>query len=234
MDTRQKLAYIRDYYKWHIIIALAVVIFLISFIRDMRENSKPSYIDIVFVNAAPYFNAEERLKPDIEAYSDIDTKEYKINIDSSIIIGSDGDTSPATIGSTQKFLALYAAKEVDVMIAPEPVIDMYIKADIFADPTEILSPEEIDRLSQKGYTLYYRKLSERIEPEERDTLMEDKDVCIGIVLNNSSYLSDIGAFPADNISSNTPVIFTFSSVSEHLESARSFLNLLTEGSHSRD
>ncbi len=227
MNFKKKLKYIWDYYKWHIIISIAIIAVASSLIKDMRLNNLPSYINILLVNASPSFSPEDELIGDIAAYSQVDLNEYKISVDSSIVLDDGSSFSQFAIGSAQKFLAMYAAHDVDVMIAPEPVIEMYLKSGIFADPLELLDETEIERLKKCGCTFYYRKLKEMTNPEEWDETLENKDICIGIVLNDNSYLNDVGAYIPDENSLVTDVIFTFSSVAENKDNAIDFLRMIT-------
>ncbi len=226
MSTKEKLSYIWDYYKWHIIITVALLAISISLAKDIRHNKMPSFINVLMANASPYFDPENRLVSDIAEYGEVDLNSQRISVDSSILIDNDS-TSPLAMGSAQKLLAMYAANEVDVMIAPESVIDFYLKTKIFADPLELLDEAQAKRLKDAGYEFYYRKLSEMTDPEEEEMPSEDREVCVGIIINNSSYLSEIGAYTGLEDKSGPPVIFTFAKGSEKKENAILFLNLLT-------
>ena len=229
MNTKEKAAYIWGYYKWHMIGIIFVIIFITSLVHDMLQNSRPSFIDILMINVSAGFDAGDRLIDDIASFSGVDTDEYRIDVDSSLYINEDdlAMSGPVAAASAQKLVALFAAGEVDVMIAPEPVLKSYLSAGIFTDPGTVLDASYIRELEEKGYELYYRKLSETMDPEEMDENFEDREVCVGIVINNSSYLSEIGAYGRLSPNSGTDVIFIFSSVGKHLDNARSFLEMIT-------
>ncbi|MCR4656023.1 MAG: hypothetical protein K5770_07335 [Lachnospiraceae bacterium] len=227
MSTKEKCRYILDYYKWHIIVSIFILAVTISLIKDMRANNRPSYLNILLINTSPSFNSEDELTGDIADYCDVDLNEYKISVDSSMFLEEDSSYSPFAMGSAQKFLAVYAAGEVDVMIAPESVIEMYLKANIFEDPMELLDEEDIESLEQAGCTFCYKKLKDMTDPENWDDSMENKDICIGITLNNNSYLKKIGAYSPDENGNITDVIFTFSSVVENKDNAIAFLRMIT-------
>ena len=229
MNTKEKAAYIWGYYKWHMIGVLFAIILITSLIHDMLQNSRPVFVDILLLNTDAGFDAGERLVSDIASFSGVDTREYRINVDSSLYINEDDSVPPGPVAaaSAQKLLALYAAGEVDVMIAPEAVIESYLRAGIYTDPETVLEKSYIKELENKGYELYFRKLSEMTDPEDMDEAFKDRDVCVGIVINNSSYLSEAGVYDGLSPDSETDVIFTFSSVGQHLDNARSFLDLIT-------
>ncbi len=236
MTPGQKLSYIFGYYKWHILAAVAFVIIVTSVTRDLINGNRPVFVNILLVNASPWFDPEERLKGDIASRFNVNTDEYRIDIDSSVTIGDPQEMSPVSVASAQKLMALYAAGETDVMIAPESVIDIYLQAGIFADPTAFLSESELKALESKGYELCYRKQSEMSDEDTAAAAdagisqpSEDRDVCVGIIVDNSSYLKEIGAFSGFSEHDKTHVIFTFSPVSPHPENAAAFLKMITEG-----
>ena len=48
---RQKLAYFWYYYKWHVIIALVVIIMIVSFVKQLTDRKDPSFY-AVMLNAS--------------------------------------------------------------------------------------------------------------------------------------------------------------------------------------
>jgi hypothetical protein len=64
------------------------------------------------------------------------------------------------------------------------------------------------------------------DPEDMEEPIKDREVCIGIIVNNSRYLSETGAYSGLSADSGTNVIFTFSSVGQHLENACYFLDMI--------
>ncbi len=232
MNNRQRLSYIWGYYKWHILFTLFIAILLISITKDLIINNRPSYINILLINASPFFSGNEELEQDIAEFSNVDLNKYNINIDPSIYISEqDSDTlNPMNIGSVQKFMALYASNDVDVMIAPETFIDMYLHEDMYADPVTIAGEELIAKLEEAGFPLYYRKLSEfkdQEEAKESEEPFEDREICIGIKINNSDYLNSLNVYDNAIKSWDTPVIFTFSGACKNPEHSLEFLNLIS-------
>ncbi|MCR5788269.1 MAG: hypothetical protein K6G83_00115 [Lachnospiraceae bacterium] len=227
MSPKEKCSYIWAYYKFHILISLFILLFLFTTIRDIHRNSRPHFIDVLLVNASPGFQPEDDMEGDYAAWAGVDTDAFQISIDASIQFDRDGDgINPLTLGAAQKFLAVYAAGDVDAMLAPEAVIENYLKAGIFTDPTTVLTEAQINDLTEKGCELYIRKQSELINEEEEEMPAEDREVCIGIKINSSSYLSENGVFPSSGDILEPPVIFTFSPGSDSFDNAVSFLEMI--------
>ena len=51
MPFKKKVSYIWEYYKFHIIGVIAAIVFLCVFIRDLRINKRPVYLDVVILNS---------------------------------------------------------------------------------------------------------------------------------------------------------------------------------------
>lgn len=230
MNTREKADYLWSYYKWYLIGAILAVVIVCTLIRDISYGSKPSYINAVIMNADPSFDPADRLVPDLMDFAGVDPKEYRINIDTSMYISKAPEAAQITMGSEQKLAALYAAGEIDVMIAPESVFEHYPEADLFKDPFTILEEDYIERLRENGFLPYYKK--EKVPDTKENTGNEnagkkDEEKCLGIIVNNSSYLNEIGLFNDLYFEENSPVIYSFSSISDDIKSSVNLLKLLT-------
>ncbi len=236
MTTKEKAAYLWTYYKWYLIGFIFIVVFLALFTRDILNGRKPSYIYAVMINTSPGFEAADRLIPDLSDLADADLSKYRITIDSSMYISDAPVAAQINMGSEQKLIALYAAREIDALTAPESVIEQYLKAGLFADPYEILGPDQMKKLSEAGFKPYLRKKSEVLQEEsdaddkafeKNTTSASDDKVCLGLVINNSSYLKEIGAYSIDEGPDAEPIVYVFSSVSDDTKSSVILLELLT-------
>ena len=230
MNTREKADYLWSYYKWYLIGAILAVVIVCTLIRDISYGSKPSYINAVIMNADPSFDPADRLVPDLMDFAGVDPKKYRINIDTSMYISEAPETAQITMGSEQKLAALYAAGEIDVMIAPESVFEHYPEADLFKDPFTILEADYIERLREKGFLPYYKKENAPDTKENsgnENAGKKDGEKCLGIIVNNSSYLNEIGIYYDSYLKENSPVIYSFSSISDDIKSSVNLLKLLT-------
>ncbi|MCR4740627.1 MAG: hypothetical protein K5886_10280 [Lachnospiraceae bacterium] len=229
MTFKEKVVYLAGYYKWYVIGILAAIIFAVFIIRDVVNNSKPVYLNLIISNSdLIYDSGDSKLYDDFVEYADIDTGKYQLYIDTTLNF-SGTDMATTDITSAEKIMALYAARQVDAFMAPVSVIDRYKKMSAFLDPHEVLSDEQIKELEAAGYKLYYCKYSETVDEEDLDpSVPEDKDVCIGIYVAESDYLNGLSVAGAFSVREDPPV-FTFSTVAEEegLSHAVQFLEMIT-------
>ncbi len=229
MTFKEKVVYLAGYYKWYVIGILGALIFAVFIIRDVINNSKPVYLNLILANTdLIYDSTDSSIYDDFVSFAGIDTDKYQLLIDNTFNFTDSGmDTMDIT--SAEKLMAVYAAKQVDVFIAPHSVIDKYKKMEAFLDPYAVLDDAKIKELEAAGYDLCYCKYSETVDEEDWDpTTMEDKDICIGIYVENSTYLKGLGVAGAFTKEDDPPV-FTFSTVAseEGISHAVQLLEMIT-------
>ena len=145
---KQKLNYFWDYYKWHTIAGIALLIFGISLIYQMVSN-KPSALYGVFLNCLTTEEISDSFLQDFAQTAGINTKKKSVDIDSSLVLTADGadQTSYLTL---QKMTVYLAAKEIDVIAADVAAFNRYAYLDVMTDLREVLTPEQ-----QAFYEPYY-------------------------------------------------------------------------------
>ena len=82
---KQKAAYFWDYYKWHTIIALLIIIFVTSYVYNL-VTATDTILEGVFLNVS---NLDNETTPTIFADEfikeyDIDTKEYDVSLNTNL------------------------------------------------------------------------------------------------------------------------------------------------------
>lgn len=166
MTKEQKRDYIWTYYKWWIIGAVAGVIIIISLIRTIIENSKPLYLQMIFLNS-DYGSGpvEASLEDDFAAAVNVDREKENIIADYSCTLTNEFTNQAAMAGQT-KLLSLYKAEEVDIVCGPEAV--MTDAADIggYMNFSELFTKEELAELEARGYEFFV--YTEKIYDEEAD------------------------------------------------------------------
>ncbi|MCR5106869.1 MAG: hypothetical protein K6B28_01760 [Lachnospiraceae bacterium] len=229
MTTKEKIIYLAGYYKWYVIGIAVFLFFLITIIRDVNENKKPVYLNVVMANTdLIYDQSDSSISDDFIKYASIDTDTFQVSFDTSLSF-NDNAMDSMTLSASEKMMVLYAAKQVDVLLAPESVIDRYKIGQAYLDPFEVLSEDEMKTLKEKGFEPVYCKYSETFNEDEWDAeTMEDKDICIGIDVSDSTYLNGLGERGAFS-DKTEPVIFTFSTVAteEGIAHAKEFLWMIT-------
>lgn len=225
MPFRKKAAYIWDYYKIHIIVAIAVIIFVITFVHDYRINKRPLYLDAIIINSDVAYDAVNYFKEDYIKYSDVDTDTYNLAIDTGIIISEDS-YDQMTTANIQKVMAMYAAGDLDVVIAPDTLTDEYGAIGAHMDLTDVLTDDLKDALAQKGCELYYTTV---YEEDDNGVQKPVEEYLAGVYLDKSGYINTMGGTGAftTQINSGKRPVFTITATSMRTDHAIEFLKMLT-------
>lgn len=227
LSQKKKFEYIWDYYKWWIIGSIVAVILLATFIRDYRENSKPTYLYVEMLNTYFGYDRSNSLYDDFIKEAGIDlTKEH-------LTIGTETTLSPDNFDTTmiafqQRLVANYAAQELDVVIGPKDIIEGPANCGNYADLEKILPKDLLDELDDMDYELYtFDPSKDEIEDYEGEDV---SPYVAGVYLDNCSYLNNMGengAYPVAEKESDRPV-FTIAGNSKRTDHAIEFLRFLIE------
>lgn len=226
LDFKHKLGYISDYYKWYIIGTIALVIIGAVFIRDMRDNLRPTYLTVEMINSYYVNDTTNTVKSDYVSQYDIDLETYHLNIETDVTLSTESfDTM--MMASQQKLIAMYSAKELDVVIGPVDIMEGPANCDCYGDLSQMLPADLVEELKDRDYEFYYfDPAADEIEDYEEGR----EPYFAGIYLDNCSYLNnngEYGAFPVAKTPGERPV-FTIAANTENLEHAIEFLRFLIE------
>ena len=169
--------YFWDYYKIHVLIVAAVLIFGGMLIHDITNNI-PYALDAVFINA----NSMEDVTALEDAFAEsegIDQNKSRVYIDVSTTL-SLSETDGYSMTSMEKIYAQVAANEIDVMLADEEIFKNYAQNGMYADLRDYFSNEELSALSDN---IYYVKTEESTE-----------EIPVGIILENNIKLTENGCY----------------------------------------
>ena len=140
--TKQKISYIWDYYKWHIMIPIIVVIALISYIVNIV--TRPDIIlNGVMLNV---YNMESEsspadLLPDFYKEQKIDSKEEEINLNSSLHYSVDNlNTNYQTM---QVLMAWLSADQLDFVTGDATSLTDLAYKDYFTDLRDYFTEDEL-------------------------------------------------------------------------------------------
>lgn len=145
---KEKLAYFWYYYKWYVIVGIAVVVFLVSFIYEM-VTQKQQVFNGTFINSWEQDGSQEYMQGFVDA-NGIDTDKYDVYIDTSIFI-SDSSMDETSMNSAQKLMVYMAANEIDVIASDLITFVNYANSNSFCDLRDVLSPEEIKKYEPYFY-----------------------------------------------------------------------------------
>ena len=218
---KQKMSYFFCYYKWHVIVIIAVIAFAISLIYQMVTQKDNAFF-AVLVNSLELESTEEYVQKYAE-YAGIDTDTYAITIDTDLHINPDPTSyDESTMASTQKIMVYVAAGEIDILAGGEDILNSYAYNETFYDLREFLTPEQIAKYEPYFYYMDLAVAEAREEmlasdpdytalpgyPDPRNPEAMEKPVPVGIYLENASGLKEHYYFTDENpvlaVTVNTP------------------------------
>lgn len=236
MTLNQKLSYIWEYYKIHIIVAVAVIITGCVLIRDVRENNKPTYLNAVFINSNFAIDTSNTLEDDFIRCNSIDTDNnhvyfaYDINF-------NPGYFDTTTIAYQQKLISMYQTNDLDIVAGPVLIMETSADCNGYGNLEEMLPADLLDELADRGYEFYTYK-GRRYDKDElayfsEEELNEIKNFepyIAGIYLDTCSYLNNMGERGAWNVaeSEDDRPILTIPANTQRLDKSIEFIRFIIE------
>ena len=142
MSTQKKLGYVWDYYRFHI---LGIIILVVTFgsIIHHYATLKTSVLDMLFLNA---YTLEEEQKPfeDFLTARGYDLDEYEIRVTTSLGFALKEGSYQEDYYTIQTLSALFAAGDLDVFTAPHQIYNDFASAGYVTDLRSVFSEEELD------------------------------------------------------------------------------------------
>lgn len=169
MSFKEKLAHFRSYYALKLVISLLILAGVISLIYNMVT---PKVEDALYAIVLNYSINDEKVQIMENEFSDIleiDEME-QVRIDNSFYFGEDSFDASSSAANQMKLTTYLAAKEIDIIIAPESLFKDYIQNGFF------------DNLEGQLPTDLFSKLTDHLhfgKTEEDST-----DIAYGIVLDD--------------------------------------------------
>lgn len=209
MDTKGKLGYIWYYYKVHILVSLAVIIFVVAFIQQYLSN-KPYGFYACFVDASVTdYSITDIWADEFAQYGPVDTDEYLVFMDTSVQLSENSDPQ-YTMSSREKLLLQLQTGEVHVITADTEVFENYAQNQFFYPLEEILNEEQLARYQDLFYytdaatfdtgdgNTSYLEL-EQDDPSEDDIDHRDpshmKDpIAVGIIVTDFAKVQESGFY----------------------------------------
>lgn len=160
-DFKTKWRYFLDYYKWHAIVTVLVIVAVISYIYGV-VTAKDSALFGYFLNTYENSETSEEFNNSLAEGLNIDLDQYTVTIDSTLQI-STSEMTETTISSAEKLMVTIAAKEVDFVAANQETFLQYATTDTFFDLREIFTEEELEKYQDY---IYYVDMDVVREKEE--------------------------------------------------------------------
>ncbi len=225
MTLKEKAAYIAYYYKWHIIICLAVMAVAGSFIYNLvTKKEDVFFLEVINANVA-LDGTGDLLEDYRKTAQDFDPKKEQMTADYCYVDPNGGDYM--SMATDQKVAAMITVGSIDSMITTPVIMEKYKSTECFADLREILPDDLKKRLEEEGYEYYYSKITDV-------NTNNVTDVPIGVIISytpviKSGYIDNNGIHQKYfEISSAAYPVYGIMYNSPHRDRAVDFLYYLTE------
>ena len=155
MSTKKKWEYIWDYYRFHILGSIVLIITAVSIIHHYA-TIKTSVLDMIFLNAYP---SEEDVTP-FDAFlkqQGYDTNEYEVYVTTSLGYTLTENGYQEDYYTNQGLSAMFTTGELDIFATPPQVLNAFASYGYVSDLRDLFSEEE---LASFGDIIIYSTLSE--------------------------------------------------------------------------
>lgn len=154
-DLKTKLEYFFDYYKWHVVIAIGVIVLSVSLLSAFLSK-KETALNGYFINAqSEIFNSDtthsDAMSAEFAEIAGIDLNEYDLYLDATLQYAAPGNDE-ASMMTVQRLSVTVAAQETDFIAADDASFGEFYHMSGFYDLRDIYSE---DVLEQYADYLYY-------------------------------------------------------------------------------
>ncbi len=141
----KKIAYFWDYYKWHTIISVALIIGIISFVHNLITKTDPVLSGIMLNSYSKDVAATNDLIDDFIKLRDIDTKEYHVSINTGLSYSNeeDGTSAQLNYSTDQVITARNMAEDLDFLTGDLASMTQYAYRGLFVDLRDHMTEEEL-------------------------------------------------------------------------------------------
>lgn len=207
---KYKLQYFLDYYKWHVIGGIVLIVCVVSLV-----NSALSRKECVFYGA--FINAYQT--PDCEAFREefaasagIDLEKSDVMFDTNLYI-SNSSHDQATVNASQRLMVYVAAGDVNVMAGGPAIMNQYAYNEFFQDLRQVL-PEDLQEKLTPYYYYVDAALIEEINAQQESGAMTDtpdypadprdpqsmeEPIPVGLYIQNCPRIQEAFVFQDDDV-----------------------------------
>lgn len=143
LNNKQKIQYIWDYYRWTILIVIALIFFLVSLIWHYATYKEPA-LDVIMVNSNMIYAEEFPEFDNFYKLAGLDPVDEPISVDASISFSSP-ENPVSDYYNTQNLSLRVAVGGNDIIFAPATIYDYYAASGSFLDLSAVLSKQELEK-----------------------------------------------------------------------------------------
>lgn len=144
MSTRQKLEYVWDYYRFHILGGIALLLAALSLIHHYMTLKTP-VLDLLFLNAYSIENAQKPFDEFLTS-NGYNLNDYEINVNTALSFVLEEDSYQQDYYAMQTLSVLFAAGDLDLFAAPQQIYNDLAAAGYTTDLRTIFTETELEAL----------------------------------------------------------------------------------------
>lgn len=191
-SLKERLSYFIYYYKWHTVAVVALIAMTVSIVTNIVTR-KDSAFYVCLLNTLDTSQSEEYVQSFAE-YAGIDTKEYEVTFDTSMMISDDG-RDEISIATYQRLTVYTAAGDMDALIAPPEIMERYAAEEVFYDLRDLLTPEETALYAPYFYYVTDRETGNSIpigirldscQRLKENYLLGSNEMLVGVYINSKN------------------------------------------------
>lgn len=158
----QKASYIWEYYKFSIIMTIAIIFSCISITTAIINNNYNTVVDITYINyiSDDLMNENVNFQPLLNEWFEIDGKKNRATIDGFYKIDPNSYTEE-TQASYTKLMARVTTKQCDIFLCDETFMDLYTKDAFFGD-LKVLLPDDLYKAVEDRLIFYSNEYASSI------------------------------------------------------------------------
>ena len=141
MSFKQRLGYIRDYYKWPLIGAVFALLLITGLAVSISGSRKETVLTCTWVNETKAVTDVEKVAEGFSSYFGVNAKKQRLLFDNGTYIEPGGKDS-YTIASQSRLSVMWQEGDLDILIADEALTGELAQNGWFSDLESIL-PEDL-------------------------------------------------------------------------------------------
>lgn len=151
LTWKEKIWYIREYYRVYIILGLIFAIIAGSLLYHYIFELRDTLIYGMTINVATSEDTVEDFTSDYLSYADADKKEYEVIFENNLYMGTDnGIDASSDYGTVMKTSSVIAARQLDFLLCNTDAFENYEAVAGFYDLKELLPEDLYAQLEAEG------------------------------------------------------------------------------------
>ncbi len=171
LSLKDKLIYIWDYYKIHILLCLFALFLIGTLIYNYTRDRKEVVLHGVHINASPNQEYREAATTGFLEHLGLDPEEYMVAYDFDLTLGSEFETGELDSNTIMKIVTLMAAAEMDYIISSESASANYSDAGKYYDLEELLPADLFEQV--KDSVVYMTPTQEQADRKDEYAMVLD-------------------------------------------------------------